>query len=227
MRISISVDDKGIASVAKEPSQNEKLLRQLFTEFVRLRETNHAPEEAWRKTQEVQTVDRDTRRHLAAMVQLWETRNGHRYKTASGMDIHTTAAMPAVKAPSPPPVTDAKRPDAHIFRLTDTLLLDIPNHPIRLQLADNEEVVVGRAAAASILTPDVDLSEFSDHGISRVHASMRRQATTLYITDLGSRNKTQLNNEALTPNTPHTLKHGDEVRFGTLAVRIRFERTTL
>lgn len=218
---------KDAPSVANDQLQNEQL-RRLFTEFVRLRQTNHAPEEAWRMTQAVESVDRQTRRHLAAMIQLWETRNGHQYKASEKMDIHTTAAMPAIRvAPKPAEVTEPKRPDAAIFGNHTTLLLDIPKHPIRTTVDDGQELVIGRAAPASILGPDIDLSEFSEYGISRIHAALLRKDKTLYLTDLGSRHHTALNGTELVANQPHVLKHGDEVRFGTLSVRIRFERTSL
>ncbi len=213
--------------MANDHPQNEQL-RRLFTEFVRLRQSNLAPEEAWNITQSSEAVDRQTRRHLAAMIQLWETRNGHQYKTTQKMDIHMTAAMPAIRsAPKPAEVTEPKRPDAGIFSDNTTLLLDIPKHPIRVRLTDSEELVIGRAAPASIIGPDIDLSEFSEYGISRVHAALLRKEKTLYLTDLGSRHHTMLNNQQMVANQPQAIKHGDEVRFGTLSVRIRFEKSTL
>ncbi|PJF39704.1 MAG: hypothetical protein CUN55_13735 [Phototrophicales bacterium] len=216
-----------IKSVTNEQSQNEQLKR-LFTEFVRLRQNNHAPEEAWRMTQSQAVLDRQTRRHLAAMIQLWETRNGHHYKASEKTDINTTAVFPAIRtSPKPAEVTEPKRPDAAIFSDQTTLLLDIPKHPIRVKIADGQEIILGRAAPASIIGPDIDLSEFSEYGISRIHATLRRQEKTLYVADLGSRHHTFLNGEQLVPNQLYPLKHGDELRLGTLAARVRFERVSL
>jgi hypothetical protein len=49
--------------------------------------------------------------------------------------------------------------------------------------------------------------------ISRMHAMIERKGNSYFIVDLGSANKTMLNNSVLIPNTPQPLNNGDRISF--------------
>jgi hypothetical protein len=51
--------------------------------------------------------------------------------------------------------------------------------------------------------------------ISRMHARIERNGDKYYLIDLGSANKTMLNNQILIPNNPYILKNGDRITFAT------------
>jgi DNA-binding CsgD family transcriptional regulator len=58
----------------------------------------------------------------------------------------------------------------------------------------------------------------SDPRVSRVHAQLQKRGETLIVTDLGSSGGTTINDEAIVG--PHVLRHGDVVKFGTLAATL-------
>jgi pSer/pThr/pTyr-binding forkhead associated (FHA) protein len=58
-----------------------------------------------------------------------------------------------------------------------------------------------------------------DESVSRRHARIRVQADSAVLEDLGSKNGTFLGGNRLTG--PEELRDGDEIRFGTVAMRWR------
>ncbi len=85
-----------------------------------------------------------------------------------------------------------------------------------------EGYVIGRADEVSALTPDIDLSEAGGRarGVSRRHAALVRYRGATHLLDLNSANGTYLNGKRLQPEVPYLLNSGDELRFGTLDLRI-------
>ncbi|MBE7498153.1 MAG: adenylate/guanylate cyclase domain-containing protein [Verrucomicrobiaceae bacterium] len=65
--------------------------------------------------------------------------------------------------------------------------------------------LIGRSPDASI--------RLLDGGVSRQHATIRRDGSLFWISDLGSANGTFVNDVAVT--TARALRHGDRVQFGT------------
>lgn len=51
-------------------------------------------------------------------------------------------------------------------------------------------------------------------GISRIHAKIERGSAGYSVCDLNSTNGTYINGEKLAPQVPHTIRRGDEIRFG-------------
>src|SRR4029453_18918201 len=69
---------------------------------------------------------------------------------------------------------------------------------------DTDELSIGRTDAAGVLI---------DHkSVSRRHCVFRREGETLQVEDLGSRNGTLVNGEAV---RSHLLEHGDRVTVGS------------
>ncbi len=82
----------------------------------------------------------------------------------------------------------------------------------KLRAADNSEVypladfnLIGRSQDATIRVPDA--------GMSRQHATLRREGRYFWITDLGSANGTFVNDVAVT--AARALRSGDRVQFGS------------
>lgn len=78
-------------------------------------------------------------------------------------------------------------------------------------LLDRASMVIGRHSSAEIMLPD--------RQISRQHARIRRTAEAFVIQDLGSKNGTFVNGQAVT--APVSLKDGDVIQIG-LAYRFIF-----
>ncbi|MBN2303132.1 MAG: FHA domain-containing protein [Anaerolineae bacterium] len=89
-----------------------------------------------------------------------------------------------------------------------------------------DEMIVGRTAPDAVMLPEIDLTPYSadTKGVSRMHAAIRRQEDTLVLADLGSLNKTYINNQRLHPHEVRVLHNGDEIRFGHLSVRVFFRQ---
>lgn len=96
-----------------------------------------------------------------------------------------------------------------------------------LPLATRNEFTVGRVGEGQSLTPDIDLTPHQaySHGVSRLHAVLRRGVDAIYITDLASANGTFLNGRRLEPHQEHELSHGDVLGLGSLKVQILLRST--
>ncbi|MFP4322667.1 MAG: FHA domain-containing protein [Anaerolineales bacterium] len=101
-----------------------------------------------------------------------------------------------------------------------------PRQPFALSIRPEQEIIVGRNTTNAAMAPDIDLSDLDGErlGVSRMHAAMKREGTKLLITDLGSVNHTMLNGQRLFPDEIRTVCYDDEIWFGRLMCRVRFER---
>jgi pSer/pThr/pTyr-binding forkhead associated (FHA) protein len=91
-----------------------------------------------------------------------------------------------------------------------------------LSISDRAEFTLGRISENQPIMPDVDLTPYHafDHGVSRLHAVIRRVNGSIHVMDLGSSNGTYLNGARLAPNTDTPLKHGDILAFGKLKIQV-------
>jgi len=107
--------------------------------------------------------------------------------------------------------------------------LDIKQNEQVVQRITLEEtsVVIGRVDPRRGITPQIDLTQFdASSTVSRHHARIRLEKTSLYIEDLKSRNKTRLGELTLTPLKPELLKNGDVVSFGSVKATFRLLGTS-
>jgi DNA-directed RNA polymerase subunit RPC12/RpoP len=90
---------------------------------------------------------------------------------------------------------------------------------------DKTEIILGRTDPLTVSPTHFDLTTYGGHdrGVSRMHALLRFEDTSITITDLNSANGTFINGTRLVANTPHVLKDNDEIRLGNLPMSIRFE----
>ncbi|MFL5807141.1 MAG: FHA domain-containing protein [Roseiflexaceae bacterium] len=105
-----------------------------------------------------------------------------------------------------------------------TLTLVIMNSGRRIKLDVSEDLLIGRKDNARGIFPDVDLGLDGgyDAGVSRRHAILSHKDNVYRIEDLGSANGTFVGGRRLAPQTATTLADGDEVKCGTLLVRVEF-----
>lgn len=91
---------------------------------------------------------------------------------------------------------------------------------IAFPLADG--FVIGRTDTNSDYLPDIDLARWQarEHGVSRRHAALVTYQDRLHLVDLASINGTWINDRRLRTETPHRLRIGDQMRFGTLKLLI-------
>jgi pSer/pThr/pTyr-binding forkhead associated (FHA) protein len=96
------------------------------------------------------------------------------------------------------------------------------SYAIQFEAPATEGYIVGRSDESSAYKPDIDLAnaEGRVRGISRRHAAFVRYQGALHVIDLESVNGTYINDQRLPPNVPHPLHTGDELRFGSLHMRL-------
>jgi hypothetical protein len=91
------------------------------------------------------------------------------------------------------------------------------------QLA-SRELTIGRSEKGDTASIDIDLAPLNavQHGVSRIHASLRYDTNgeTISILDLGSTNGTYLNEQRLHGNERRVIRNGDTIRFARLGLRV-------
>lgn len=139
--------------------------------------------------------------------------------------------LPGDAPPTQPPEGDtspvaAYKPD--YFGPRTVLLMFFKNspQPLRVTIADDGELFIGRSTANVAMNPEIDLDRVdgAKMGVSRMHAVITRRNNQLLITDLQSVNFTHVNGIRLLPNQARTLMDGDEIWFGKLQCKIRFQQ---
>jgi len=86
------------------------------------------------------------------------------------------------------------------------------------------DIALGRRDRSTGITPQVDLTAYSgsELGVSRQHATIKRQGVSLYLVDHRSINGTYLNGLELLPEQPRMLRDGDDIQLGKLTLRIHY-----
>src|SRR5262245_7808749 len=104
------------------------------------------------------------------------------------------------------------------------ITLQIMNSGRRINLEMVDDLLIGRKDNARGIFPDVDLGLDGgyDAGVSRRHAILAHKQDSYTIEDLDSSNGTFVNGRRLAPQTPTIIEHGDELKCGTLLIRVEF-----
>ena len=89
-----------------------------------------------------------------------------------------------------------------------------------LPLAERNEFTLGRISEGQPIMPDIDLSPYQAYarGVSRLHAVLKREASRVFLMDLGSSNGTYVNSVR---TASQVLVPGDVIQFG--ASKYRYE----
>lgn len=126
----------------------------------------------------------------------------------------------------PQAVDDNEDPNAY-FGDGMVLYLQVPGDKRTMRIQPrHSEMVIGRKSADSVMIPDIDLAAYNAEtfGVSRLHAGLKRHENTLILTDMGSLNHTYINGQRLHAHEVRVLHDGDEIRFGSLALRVYFRQ---
>ncbi len=128
-------------------------------------------------------------------------------RPSRGGRISAPPSAPSVPAATPEP---PRRPEPLPFgRLVASSGTEFP-----LRYDDN---LIGRASPSEGISPMVDLTSADISGsVSRRHARIGKDDSSIYVEDLGSSNGTRLNGQALRAGMQAPLNDGDEVIFGSL-----------
>lgn len=102
------------------------------------------------------------------------------------------------------------------------LTINGATHPFEIPVP--RIVTVGRHTPEDTLS-DIDLSGYRAdvYGVSRLHASIKRDDNSLTLTDMQSKNHTFLNGNQLKDGEVCTLKSDDKISLGNLVVMLTFK----
>lgn len=138
----------------------------------------------------------------------------------------TTAALNKAAAAGPSTVEELAPPAAAApARTAPTVCLVVINSGRRIVVDGGQELLVGRKDNQRGIYPDVDLGLDGgyDAGVSRRHALIAPGPGGFTLEDLSSANGTFVNGQRLQPQAPAPLRNGDELKFGTLILRLEIE----
>lgn len=93
----------------------------------------------------------------------------------------------------------------------------------RMSITLKDSLVIGRNSnVPGDPQPDIDLSDFDafHKGVSRQHIKVVYNNEAVFVADLGSSNSTLLNGIPLIPHRLKQLRNGDELRLGSLQLRV-------
>ncbi|HRE47900.1 MAG TPA: FHA domain-containing protein [Aggregatilineales bacterium] len=157
-----------------------------------------------------------------------QNRQGDKYCYACGSLLATAgASVGSTKGLIDQSGDPRERLGTAYFGMSSKILIMIQGVSIPVSVFSDKEIVLGRSSADSPMKPDVDLSSFDAEGlgVSRLHASLKRDEHTVQIMDLSSKNHTFINNQRLHPREVRVLRDGDEVRLGRLSFTITFRHS--
>ena len=92
-------------------------------------------------------------------------------------------------------------------------ILQGPDRGKKFELPSHEPQLIGRSTEALPIT---------DSTVSRRHAELTPDDGRWYLRDLQSANGTFVNGRRLSAQTPTPLANGDELKCGTLLMRLEF-----
>lgn len=115
-------------------------------------------------------------------------------------------------------------PDDSIEIPPGSLALWIANSNRRQFFEVDKEILIGRLDSANRIFPDLDLTADGgpEGGISRRHSRITFRDGIPYVEDLKSTNHTYLNGVELESLVPYRLQHQDELRLGSVLLRVEF-----
>ncbi len=130
-------------------------------------------------------------------------------RPSRGGRISAAPAVPAPPAPTEPP----RRAEPLPFgRLVSDSGAEFP-----LRYDDN---LIGRSSPSEGIVPAVDLTAADTSGsVSRRHARIGKDDSSVYVEDLGSSNGSRLNGQSLRAGMQTPLNDGDTLIFGSLQFR--------
>ncbi len=102
------------------------------------------------------------------------------------------------------------------------IALVLMNSGRRISLDISDDLLIGRKDNARGIFPDVDLGMYGgfDAGVSRRHAILAHANGVYTVEDLASANGTFVNGQPVAAAAPARLRNGDELKCGTLLMRV-------
>jgi hypothetical protein len=117
----------------------------------------------------------------------------------------------------------ATQPSATFDAMPVVPRLVVASSGAEIPLPAGSNILIGREDPISGIFPDIDLTPHGgeEGGVSRKHARIHVQNGGFVIEDLNSTNFTWVNQQRLTPGSPHPVQDGAELRFGRVRMILK------
>ncbi|GAB5494070.1 MAG: hypothetical protein Phog2KO_42850 [Phototrophicaceae bacterium] len=154
------------------------------------------------------------------------------YENLVGTQICTRCGELLIEASGTKIIIDEKDngtsdPKYGSIRLKHRLILQVleSNAQFVFNKDEIEEVIIGRENPDTGEAPPIALDSVNglERGVSRNHAIIVRRDNALHIKDNNSSNGTYLNGQRLVADNLRVLRDGDDIRVGTVTLRINFD----
>ncbi len=112
------------------------------------------------------------------------------------------------------------------FHQHNDLIITAKGFTTHLVLRVDDSLILGRKSESDDTEePDVDLNVFEAYmcGVSKQHAVIEFANRVLTIRDLGSKNGTFINMQAIAPNSHRVLRDMDTIHLGNLELLVHFQ----
>jgi len=141
----------------------------------------------------------------------------------SNTALPTTPDQPAY-TPSPVPANNTPVKAVSQQRWQPALSFMVLNTGRLVECPKIEKVIIGRSDPTLTDLPDIDLNpdKATELGVSRRHASINFRGEQVFLSDLGSTNRTFINRKPLKRGQPYELHNGDEIRLGNIILKVIF-----
>lgn len=93
-----------------------------------------------------------------------------------------------------------------------------------MALPDQQEITIGRLDPVNNIHPEIDLTHIDPQiSTSRRHARVLRHGHVFHLQEERTTNGTQVNEKRLVAGRPLEIRHGDEIAFGAVRMRLVVE----
>lgn len=145
-------------------------------------------------------------------------------KNTPDVKIATPIPPPAypVNIPPPPPGVSSTPARPSNMKWQPDLSFMVLNTGRLIECPKVEKVIIGRSDPTLADLPDIDLTvdKAAELGVSRRHANVTFKDEQVFLTDLGSTNRTFINRKPLMRGQPYELHDGDEIRLGNIILKV-------
>jgi len=221
--------------------QSQYSIRKLFEAYIYYRQQGASPEFALGALKQLRPVISDEERNsIIDYIRRWESGDGKSYPPRQDANItpwspEITASKPSATPPNQATTKGTRQlsaerlgnqvPTGAIVAIS-VVVKGHEQQPVVVNVSKQQQLVMGRSSADSVLLPDIDLARLGaeEAGVSRVHATLVVNNGVVTITDMNSSNHTFLNGERVYPEEVRVVPEGAELRLGRLYMLVHFRR---
>lgn len=145
-------------------------------------------------------------------------------ETLRASELYSEITAPVLRPISKDELLADSNRQYDLFPVNARLVIQVRDADEPITLIPGARMTFGRHDTRNPHHVDIDLTPYNAFkmGVSRIHATLYREAECLLLADAGSANGTFINGLALVPHHPIPLCNADEIRLGNLIMHIYY-----